>query len=65
MKIMKLLFGKKPDIFNTKGDVEHKLNTNTWEEWKKRYLHGKEYNWNRHSGMRYSEKHSLKRKSSI
>ena len=56
MKIMRLLFGKKPDIFNKKGEVEHTLKTNSWEEWKNRYVHGKEYNWNRHSGMRYTKK---------
>lgn len=52
---MDFLFGKKPNIFNKTGKVEHKLKENSWSEWKNRYIQGKEYNWKKHSGMRYVE----------
>ncbi len=52
---MKFLFGKRPDIFNKKGHVEHQLKKDSWSEWKDRYIQGAEYNWKKHSGMRYTE----------
>ena len=55
MKLMNFLFGKKPDIFNKKGCVEHQLKGDSWSEWKDRYTQSTEYNWKKHSGMRYSE----------
>jgi len=55
MKILKFLFGKKPDIFNQKGQVEHDLKKKSWEDWKDRYSHGSEYDWSRHSGTRYTK----------
>ncbi len=55
MKLMDFLFGKKPNIFNKTGKVEHQLKENAWSEWKNRYIQGKEYNWKKHSGMRYVE----------
>ena len=54
MKLMNFLFGKRPDIFNKKGEVEHQLKGNSWSEWKNRYIQGKEYNWKKHSGIRYT-----------
>ncbi len=55
MKLMNFLFGKKPDIFNKKGRVEHKLKKNSWSEWKNRYTHGQEYDWKHHSGTKYTQ----------
>ena len=55
MKLTRFLFGKKPDIFNKKGDVSHQLKGDSWEKWKNRYTHGKEYDWSKHSGIRYTQ----------
>ena len=52
---MNFLFGKKPDIFNKKGHPQHNLKESTWKGWKKRYSEGQEYDWSKHSGMRYTE----------
>ena len=60
---MNFLFGKKPDIFDEKGEIEHKHQKNMWSEWKKRYTEGQEYNWKKHSGLRYSPETPLKEKS--
>ncbi len=55
MKLLRFLFGKKPDIFSEKGDVNHQLKGDSWEKWKNRYTHGKEYDWSKHSGIRYTQ----------
>ena len=50
MKWLNFLFGKKPDIFNKKGQVEHQLNKDLWEKWQNRFAEGQEYDWTQHSG---------------
>ena len=57
---MSFLFGKKPDIFNKKGKVTHQLKGDSWSEWKNRYTQGREYDWKKHNGMRYTEHKSKK-----
>ncbi len=52
MKLMNFLFGKKPDIFNKKGQVEHQLKKESWEEWENRYKEGREYDWTQHTGCK-------------
>ena len=55
MKLIQFLFGKKPDIFNKNGKVEHQRKKNVWKDWKNRYINGKEYDWKKHSGIRYTK----------
>ena len=50
--ILHFLFGKMPDIFSQKGEVEHTRNSHSWSQWKRRYINGSEYNWKQHEGMR-------------
>ena len=56
MKILDFLFGKKPPIFNKKGEVSHKMRKKSWEDWKDRYKEGPEYDWRRHSGKHFTKK---------
>lgn len=60
-KLKNFLFGKKPPIFNKKGEVEHQLGTKRWSEWNDRYQHGAEYDWRQHDGMVFhkSKKQSI------
>ena len=62
-KIKDFLFGKKPDIFNKSGEVQHQLKKNSWQEWENRYLEASEYDWNQHSGTNYNKKNREKEES--
>ena len=55
MKIMDLLFGKKPRIFNKKGEVEHHLSEEKWRAYRDRYLQSTEHNWKRHEGTGFKK----------
>ena len=59
MKLLNFLFGKKPDIFNKKGLVEQELKKKAWSEWKNRYIEESEYDWQNHSGTKYTQKNTL------
>ena len=52
MKWLNFLFGKKPDIFDKKGQVEHHLKKEAWEEWQNRFAEGPEYDWTGHRGAK-------------
>lgn len=56
--VLDFLFGKDPEIFNAKGEVEHQLPQEKWQAWQDRYLKGDEYNWRNHTGTRLSDKTS-------
>ena len=51
-KLLDFLFGKNPDIFDSNGEVRHKLPKNKWEAWKKKYFSDPSYNWKNHSGTK-------------
>ena len=53
-RIMDFLFGKKPPIFNSKGDIEHQREV-SFSKWKERYENDVNYNWKNHSGMIYQK----------
>ena len=52
MKWLDFLFGKRPDIFNKKGQVEHQLKQKAWDEWQNRFAEGQEYDWTGHRGTK-------------
>ncbi len=45
------LFGKDPDIFDDKGNVQHKHPAQKWEAWHQRTKRDPSYNWRNHSGI--------------
>lgn len=51
-KIFGILFGKDPDIFDSKGTVVHKLPKEKWQSWQDRYQKGEEYDWHQHRGTK-------------
>lgn len=50
--ILNFLFGKMPDIFSEKGEVDQTRTHQSWSKWKRRYKESFEYNWKKHTGMR-------------
>ena len=64
MKLLDFLFGKKPPIFNNKGDIQHQLKKNTWSEWVDKYKKSPEYNWRRHSGKFFYDQEKPTNRSS-
>ena len=44
------LFGKDPDIFDENGNVCHRLEPRTWDEWDARLKASPEYDWRHHKG---------------
>lgn len=55
-KILSFLFGAKPEIFDQNGNVQHQLPRKRWDQWKKRYSEGEEYNWRNHTGTKAGRK---------
>ena len=53
-KVMNFLFGKKPPIFDSKGDIDHKR-AMSFKKWRDRYINDGSYNWKNHSGMLYKK----------
>lgn len=49
-KMIYFLFGRPPQIFDSKGEVCHKMDPQSWSSWKNRYKHDNEYNWKKHAG---------------
>ena len=50
MKILEFLFGKKPQIFNKKGEVCHQLEEKKLSFWEKRYSCDPDKDWRNHKG---------------
>lgn len=50
-KILDFLFGKDPDIFDEKGQVQHKLTKKKWDSWHQRTKVDPQYNWRNHTGV--------------
>ncbi len=48
-KVLDILFGKAPDIFDTKGNVLHKFPPEKWQAWRQRFEQS-DYNWRKHKG---------------
>ena len=49
-KIFDFIFGKKPDIFDAKGNVVHKLSDERWQGWLARFNKNPEFDWHHHKG---------------
>ena len=63
MKLLDFLFGRKPSIFNKKGEVQHQLKKTAWSEWINKYKKSPEYDWRRHSGKFFHDPTKLDRPS--
>ncbi len=50
--LLNFLFGRKPEIFDNQGQVQHNLPKEKWESWQARYMQGDQYNWKNHTGRR-------------
>ena len=50
-KILNFLFGKKPDIFDSKGQPFHLISKRR-QKWEDKYRVDAEYNWHDHSGFK-------------
>jgi hypothetical protein len=48
-KILDIIFGKAPDIFDAKGGVLHKLPEERWTQWHARFKKS-EFDWRQHKG---------------
>ncbi|MBX3022278.1 MAG: hypothetical protein KF799_11450 [Bdellovibrionales bacterium] len=49
-KILDILFGKTPDIFDANGNVVHKLPEERWKSWRERFEKNGDFNWRQHRG---------------
>jgi len=49
-KLLDFIFGKAPDIFDSKGGVLHKLPQERWQQWNDRFQKSNDYNWRDHKG---------------
>ena len=49
-KIIGLVFGKDPDIFDIHGNVLHKLPASRWTAWRARFEKNAHYDWKKHVG---------------
>jgi hypothetical protein len=49
-KILDVLFGKDPEIFDVYGRVRHKFDDAKWAAWDARIRKNPAYDWRRHSG---------------
>lgn len=49
--VLGFLFGKEPDIFDEKGNVQHKHPKKKWDAWQNRIKNDPQYNWRNHSGV--------------
>ncbi len=48
--ILGFLFGKQTNIFNKKGRVEHKFDSQKWDAWNNRLAENPKYDWRHHTG---------------
>lgn len=51
-KLLDFIFGKSPDIFDSKGNVVHKLPPDKWQAWRDRFEKNPEYDWRAHRGTK-------------
>ncbi len=49
-KILDLVYGKDPDIFDVHGNVLHKLPADRWSQWRARFEKSARYDWTKHTG---------------
>lgn len=49
-KILDFFFGKAPKIFDSKGNVVHKLSDERWKSWRARFDKNPELDWHQHKG---------------
>lgn len=49
-KILDVLFGKDPDIFDAYGRVRHKFDDSKWAAWDARIRKNPAFDWRKHSG---------------
>ncbi len=49
-KILDVIGGKDPDIFDAYGRVRHKFTDKKWQEWDARIRGNKHFDWRKHSG---------------
>ena len=50
-KILGFLIGRRGEIFNSQGEVQHQLPEKKWARWQSNYGQS-EYNWRSHTGIR-------------
>ena len=55
-KIGNFLFGKNPEIFDSKGNVIHNHPKKKWDQWQNRFKTDPQYNWRNHTGTRAGQK---------
>jgi len=48
-KVIDFLFGKEPQIFDSRGNVIHQLPKKKWDEWQDRFRKDENYNFRKHS----------------
>ncbi len=49
-KILDVIGGKDPDIFDAYGRVRHKFADKKWQDWDSRIRKNKDFDWRQHSG---------------
>lgn len=54
-KVLDVIGGKEPDIFDDNGKISHKLPKKKWDDWQNRLIKGSEYNWREHKGSKAGE----------
>ncbi len=50
-KVLDILFGKDPEIFDAYGRVQHKFHDSKWAAWDARIRKNPAYDWRHHSGV--------------
>ena len=55
-RILDLLFGKDPDIFDDQGNVSHSLPSKTWENWANKNKANPQNNWRNHAGTKFKKR---------
>lgn len=60
-KVLDILFGKSPDIFDEKGNVVHKLPAERWQAWRDRFEKNPEFDWRQHRGTKREIKKQIKK----
>lgn len=56
--ILNFLFGKNPEIFNPKGEVEHQLPEEKWRKWQARFHENPLYDFRQHGGRKPENENS-------
>jgi hypothetical protein len=50
-KILQFFFGKEPDIFTERLEIQHRHPRKKWEEWMNRYKMDPSLDWRNHTGQ--------------